>query len=314
MTEDSVGRARADDPHETGDGGGRGGDDLQVTEDGGGREGGADGEVHQESQKSYQTILEQEIAAGKHELERSAKGLTLSGLSAGLDLGFSVLLMGVMYTLARDAFPEAVVEMLVANMYAIGFIFVIFGRSELFTEHTTLAFLPVIDGQASIAQLGRLWGIVYAANLVGICAFAAFAAWLAPELGVVERSAFTELAHRVTDHPWWVITLSAVLAGWMMGLLSWLVTAGRDTISQIFFVWLVTAAIGFTHLHHSILGTGEVLAGVLQPGSPVGWGALASFTALATVGNAVGGIVFVGLIKYAHASSKRFTSHSAWQD
>jgi len=313
MPEESAGRRGADDPRETSDGGGQRGDDPQDTEDGGGRGSGADGEVHEESQKSYQTILEQEIAAGKHELERTAHGLAFSGLSAGLDLGFSVLLMGVMYTLARDAFPEAVVEMLVANMYAIGFIFVIFGRSELFTEHTTLAFLPVIDGQASLAQLGRLWGIIYASNLVGICAFAAVVAWLAPELGVVDPGAFAELAHRVTDHAWWVIMLSAVLAGWMMGLLSWLVTAGRDTISQIFFVWLVTVAIGFAHLHHSVLGTGEVLAGVLQPGSPVGWDALASFTALATVGNAIGGIVFVGLVKYAHASSKRFTSRAAWQ-
>jgi len=296
MTEDDEGPGGADDPQDASDGVGAG------------------GEVHKESQKSYQTILEQEIAAGKHELERSTHGLAFSGLSAGLDLGFSVLLMGVMLTLVRDVLAEPAVEMLVANMYAIGFIFVVFGRSELFTEHTTLAFLPVIDGQASIAQLGRLWGIVYATNLLGIGAFAAFVAWLAPELGVVEPGAFVELARRVTDHPWWVVLLSAVLAGWMMGLLSWLVTAGRDTISQIFFVWLVTVAIGFSHLHHSVLGTGEVLAGVLQPGSTVGWGPLASFTALATVGNAVGGIVFVGLIKYAHASSRRFTSRSVWQD
>lgn len=277
-------------------------------------DGGVDGEVHEKSQKSYETILEQEIAAGKHELERSAPGLALSGLSAGLDLSFSVLLMGVMFTLVRDVFSEPIVEMLVANMYAIGFIFVIFGRSELFTEHTTLAFLPVIDGQATIAQLGRLWGIVYVSNMVGVCAFAAFVAWLAPELGVVDPAAFVELAHRVTDHRWWVILLSAVLAGWMMGLLTWLVTAGRDTISQIFFVWLVTVAIGFLHLHHSILGTGEVLAGVLQPGSTVGWGPLVSFIALATVGNAFGGIVFVGILKYAHASSQRFTSHTVWED
>jgi formate/nitrite transporter FocA (FNT family) len=41
-----------------------------------------------------------------------------------------------------------------------GFLFVILGRSELFTEHTTLAVLPVLDGRASLRQLGRLWGLI----------------------------------------------------------------------------------------------------------------------------------------------------------
>jgi formate-nitrite transporter family protein len=45
----------------------------------------------------------------------------------------------------------------------------------------------------------------------------------------------------------------------MMGLLSWLVTAGRATISQVFFVWLITWAIGISHLHHAIVGAREVL-------------------------------------------------------
>ena len=47
-----------------------------------------------------------------------------------------------------------------------------------------------------------------------------------------------------------------------MGLLSWLVAAGRDTISQIVLVWVITTSIGFANVHHVVLGTVEVLAGV----------------------------------------------------
>jgi formate/nitrite transporter FocA (FNT family) len=121
-------------------------------------------------------------------------------------------------------------------------------------------------------------------------------------MGIVERAALDDIAHRMLDHPWWVIFLSAVLAGWMMGLLSWLVTAGRDTISQVFFVWLVTTAIGFAGLHHSIVGSGEVLVAVFAGTGP-GWGEFARFLVFATLGNALGGTFFVGLIKYAHASA-----------
>jgi formate/nitrite transporter FocA (FNT family) len=258
-------------------------------------------EEEQESKKSYQTILEQEIASGLKELERSRRGLFFSGLSAGLDIGFSVLLMAVVVTLAGNRLPEPVVELLLAGSYSIGFIFVVLGRSELFTEHTTLAFLPVLDGRASLRQLARLWGIVYASNLLGAAVFAAMVAFIGPALGSIDPHAFGEIASRAIDHDWWVILASAVLAGWMMGLLSWLVTASRDTIGQIVIVALVTSAIGIGHLHHSVVGAVEVFAALLAaPGtSLVG---SARFLVCATLGNAIGGVFFVGLVKYAHAS------------
>jgi len=92
-----------------------------------------------------------------------------------------------------------------------------------------------------------------------------------------------------------------ILAGWLMGLLSWLVTASRDTISQIFFVWLVTTAIGLSHLHHVIAGTAEVLAGLFA-GQGITWADVGRFLFLVTLGNALGGIFFVALLKFGHAT------------
>src|SRR5262249_52614159 len=209
--------------------------------------------------KASRQILRHEIEEGLDALERPAMGLLVSGLSAGLDVGFSLFLMAVMLTRAEGVLPEPVVRLLVANMYAIGFIFVVVGRSELFTEQTTLAVLPVLGGRATIGGLLRLWALVYAANLIGAAAFAWLATVIGPALGVIQPRAFGTIAHRLTDHPARTIFLSGLLAGWLMGLLSWLVAAGRDTISQIVLVWLVTAAIGFGHLHHGSLRTVPVL-------------------------------------------------------
>jgi formate-nitrite transporter family protein len=253
------------------------------------------------AQKTYREILAEEIATGLRELERPAPGLLLSGLSAGLDVGFSLLLMGVMTTLVRGVLPRPVGEILVANMYSVGFIFVVLGRSELFTEHTTLAVLPVLSGRASLGQLLRLWGLVYVANLAGAAAFGAIAAWVGPALGVVQPWALGEIAHGLVDHPALVMLASGVLAGWMMGLLSWLVSAGRDTVSQILFVWLVTFALGFTHLHHAIAGTTEVLAGLFA-GQGITLADFGRFLALATLGNVIGGVVFVAILKFGHAT------------
>ncbi|MDP8958868.1 MAG: formate/nitrite transporter family protein [Actinomycetota bacterium] len=254
----------------------------------------------EESKKDYRTILEEQIGEGLKQLDRRSSGLLISGLSAGLDLGFGPFLMAVMLTLLGGSFPEATTRILLANMYALGFIFVIMGRSELFTEHTTLAVLPVLGRRASVRSLARLWGLVFAANLVGGALFAWLAVVIGPALGVAEQSAFSEIAASLVDHSWWVVLLSAVLAGWLMGLLSWLVAAGRDTVSQVLFVWLVAGSIGLAGLHHSIAGTVEVLLGVFagQGATLVDFG---SFLVWTTLGNALGGVFFVAVIKYGHA-------------
>jgi formate/nitrite transporter FocA (FNT family) len=259
-------------------------------------------EKGQEPQKSYETILEQEIAAGLTELERPSKALLLSGLSAGLDVSLGLLLMAVMHTLTDGVLPKPVSEILVALTYASGFLFVVLGRSELFTEHTTLAVLPVLDGRASLKQLGRLWGLIYVANQVGAAAFAAFLVFLGPRLGIIEPRVFGEIASGLVEHPGWVILLSGVLAGWLMGLLSWLVAASRDTIGQIFIVLLVTTAIGLCHLHHAVVGTAEVLAGVFS-GEGATMADFGKFLFCATLGNMLGGFFFVALIKFGHIRS-----------
>jgi len=252
-----------------------------------------------EPQKGYQEILAAEIQTGLTELERPSRGLFLSGLSAGLDVSFSLLLMAVMTTLTVGRVPEVVSEILVATMYSVGFIFVVLGRSELFTEHTTLAVLPVLDGRATVRQLCRLWGLIYVSNLTGAAIFAGIAVLVGPALGIVQPFAFGKIAHGIVDHPMWVILTSAVLAGWLMGLITWLVAASRDTIGQIFLVWLVTTSIGLLHLQHCVVGTTEVLAGVFA-GQGVSMIDFFRFLSLTTAGNVAGSVVFVALIKYGH--------------
>lgn len=251
-------------------------------------------------QKSYRTILEQEIIAGLHELRRPTSGLFLSSLSAGLDIGFSVLLAGIALTLLGTEHGTLRSEAVLANLYSVGFVLVLLGRSELFTEHTALAVLPVLRGRSRLPEVGRVWAVVFGGNVLGSLLFAPLMVWIAPALGIVEPEAFGRMARQLVDHPRWVMLGSGVLAGWLMGELGWIIAAARDTISQVVFVWLVTAVIGFAHLHHVIVGTVEIAAGCLV--GAVTWPELLDFLWVVTLGNAVGGVVFVGFIKYGHAS------------
>ena len=259
----------------------------------------SDPPANDSSPTSYREILMLEIEEGLSQLQRPSSGLFLSGLSAGLDIGFGPFLMAVVLTMGQTAFSEPITGILMANAYAVGFIFVVVGRSELFTEHTTLAVVPVLDGQASVKNLFRVWGIIYVSNLVGGTVFALMAVYIGPQLETVHRAAFVEIARGLVKYSWAVTLLAAVLAGWLMGLMTWLVAAGQNTISQAAFVWLVATAIGLAHLPHSIAGSIEVLMGVFVRGGVSIWQFL-DFLLWSTVGNVIGGTIFVGLLKYGH--------------
>ncbi|MFC4357254.1 formate/nitrite transporter family protein [Halobium salinum] len=250
------------------------------------------------------TILEQLIDQGFEETERSSLGLALSGLSAGLDIGFGPLLMVAVYTLVSEPWGEPLTTLFVANAYAVGFIFVVLGRSELFTEHTTLAALPVIDGRSSISGLARLWALVYAGNIVGGAIFAVPAVLFAPDYGIATPNAFVHLGDTLLGYGNTEFFFAAILAGWMMGLLAWLLSAAQETLSRIVFVWVVTAAIGLLHLPHSIAGNVEIIMAVLA-GPKYGLVDYVVFLGLSTAGNAVGGVVFVALLKYGHIAVSR---------
>jgi formate/nitrite transporter FocA (FNT family) len=250
--------------------------------------------------KSYDEILAQEVSEGLREFERPSVSLFLSAVSAGLDLGFSALVVAAVITLVTGVYGAPLTTLLVANAYTIGFIFVVLGRSELFTEHTTLAVLPVLDRQRSVRDLGRVWGIIYAGNLIGGIVFALFAVTIGPAFDIFDIAALDTIVTPYIKHEIGILFGTAVLAGWLMGLLSWLVSAARDSISRIFFVWLVTFVIGFTHIPHSIVGHIEMFAALITL-QDVTLAEYFQFMVVASVGNAIGGTVFVALLKYGHA-------------
>lgn len=250
--------------------------------------------------RPYEKILNKKVEEGLAELCRPAKGLFFSGLSAGLDIGFSLLLMGVVVSLTQGLFPDSIVKLLYSLAYPVGFIFVILGRSELFTEHTTLAVVPVLRGKASFTLLARLWGLVFAANIVGAGLFALLLSIIGPKMGIISPEILVHFAEEMINHSWSTILISAIMAGWMMGLLAWLATGADDTLSKIFIVALITFGIGIAGFHHSIVGTVEVLAGVFSS-SEIVFSDYLRFILWSTLGNAIGGVFFVAILKYSHA-------------
>ena len=254
--------------------------------------------------KQIKEILDEQIQTAMHEHNRSNQDLFLSSISAGLEIGFSVFLMAVLYTLFGGLIHPSLLHVLLAFAYPLGFIFVIIGRSELFTEHTALAVIPVLNRNATFKNLMALWGIIYAGNLLGGYVFGYIISVLPADLEMIQYNAFEVLALKLIEHPWKIIMISGILAGWLMGLLSWLVTSSQETISRIVIIIFITSVIGMGGLHHAIVGSIEIFTAMITSEN-ITWIDYLRVLGLSTVGNIIGGVVFVAFIKFSHVNPGR---------
>ena len=148
--------------------------------------------AHHSSVKAH-VVHEAVRMDGATELERSWSGLATSGLAAGLSMGFSF----IAESLLRSKLPDAPWRPLIAKLgYSVGFLIVILGKQQLFTENTLTAVIPVLSRRTwkSVFRMMRLWAIVLAANLAG----AHVVAWVLGNTGVFPppvKEAMNQIAH-----------------------------------------------------------------------------------------------------------------------
>jgi formate/nitrite transporter FocA (FNT family) len=182
-------------------------------------------------------------------------------------------------------------------VYPVGFVLVILGKSALFTEQTSVLALPVLNGQRKIWELLRVWGLVILGNVIGGILFTFFIGILAPHLNLFTHETMITIGRHVLHHDAWIIFTSAIVAGWLMGLLNWLLNSTLNSLTRIFLIFMITGVIGFGGFHHSIVGNIEVFGAYLYSDTITIFDYL-WFLLLALAGNGIGGAIVVGLFKY----------------
>ena len=234
----------------------------------------------------------------EEEMDRPVRELAWSGLASGLLIGFSFLIVGFL----RDAFPERLHRVAAALGYPIGFVFVVLGRHQLFTENTLEPVIPVLHRRTrqALRRLLRLWAIVLPANMVGALLFALVAAHtqvVPPDL----RPSLDRTAAPVVEGGFLLIFYKGIWAGWLIAGMAWLIASTRDTMAQIAIVFLTTAPIAALEFRHSIAGAVEAFYAALT--GLTSWGtALLGFELPALLGNIVGGVVLVAMLNHAQAA------------
>ena len=242
-------------------------------------------------------IWDESVEEGERRLDRGTAGLVASGLVGGVDVMLGVLALTVISGALAVSVPEQIAHIGGSLAFGIGFVLLIVGRSELFTENFLIPVGAVIRGGRSIASLVRLWGVTMVANLLAIVTLAL----IFSRNGIVPAETFDaagSMADTFAERDFVTALLSAILAGTTMTLLSWLTHAVELDVSRILVALLIGFVLAVPSLNHAVVSVGEMAFGLFaETPEKATWTDLAQNFPVAVLGNLIGGLGFVTLMK-----------------
>jgi formate/nitrite transporter FocA (FNT family) len=230
---------------------------------------------------------------GEEELERTNTALALSGLAGGLSMGFSFLALALL----QASMPDTGWRHAISSFgYSVGFIIVVLGRQQLFTENTLTAVLPVLTRRdmKTFMSAARLWGVVLLANLVGTWIFAAII--FAPNVFPQDvTTALQKVAQDAIPPVFYATLVKSFFAGWLIALMVWILPAAQS--AKIFVILIITYIVSLAHLSHIVAGSTEAAYDVLTGGASLGQ-YVTGFLLPTLIGNVLGGVVLVTILNH----------------
>ena len=158
-----------------------------------------------------------------------------------------------------------------------------------------------MNGQASLTSLGKLWLIVYVGNLAGGYLFGSIALLFNNEMHLIGKDFLYFVSEKMLKYSVGATLISSITAGWLMGMMSWLLSLAQDTLSRVLMIFLVTFLISIAGLHHCIVGSIEVFMAFFGEANKITLAEFFKFQGLATLGNIIGGVFLVAMVKFAHS-------------
>jgi formate/nitrite transporter FocA (FNT family) len=251
-------------------------------------------EVEEMSSPRTPVIYEVVRRVGEEEMQRPITSLWWSGVAAGLSISFSLMAQAILET----HLPDAPWRPLVASFgYCVGFLMVVLGRQQLFTESTITLVLPVLADAnwANVWRMAQLWTVVLIANLAGTlfaALFCSFTPVLPPEL----LHGMLNISHGLMGLGWWDMALHGISSGFLIAAMVWMIPSAESAMFWVITLMTYLIAIGgFTHI---VAGSMEAYMLVLA-GDWEWWRMIVQFVVPVLLGNIVGGTALFALISYA---------------
>jgi formate/nitrite transporter FocA (FNT family) len=252
---------------------------------------------------SPEQIYERATAEGRRRLSLSTLDQVSTGFIAGVTIIFGIVALGVVEALVEPRFGAGVGSLAGALAFAIGVVFLVVGRSELFTEDFFDPVAAAIEerGRRPWARLLVLWSTTLVLNLVG---GALLVALLTVDGALPGGAAHTlsSVAEDIASKSWSATLVRAVLAGALLTLLSYMLHAVDTVAARILVTYFVGFFLALGPFDHVVVSALHLLFGIWLDGA-VGYAALAANLGLSMAGNLLGGLLLVTLTHTAQVKS-----------
>ncbi len=238
---------------------------------------------------------------GQEELARPLEAVAFSALAAGLSMGFSFVAEGLLNAYLPDA---AWAPLVIKLGYPIGFLIVILGRQQLFTETTVTVVLPLLSRRtwATLVRVLEFWAVVLGSNLLGTLAIAGILG-ATNAYGPVVKGQFAQLGYAALSPDFGGTVVRAVFAGWIVATVVWLQPAASGG-GRVAVIVALTYLVGLANLSHIIAGSVETL--FLVTTGRLDWLTwLGRFMVPTLLGNTLGGVAFVAALNHAQVTAGR---------
>ncbi|XZG69911.1 formate/nitrite transporter family protein [Chitinibacteraceae bacterium HSL-7] len=238
-----------------------------------------------------------EQAHGKAQLpaRRLVVMAILGGIYIALGALLAIVVAGGATTLAEQ--NPGLNKLLFGAVFPVGFIAVVLTGADLFTSNCATQMVPLHRRALEPLQVVRVWLLSYGGNVIG----AVFAAWAFAYLtGLVAASQpwtpfLLSVAHHKLEAPFMVTFVKGILANLLVCLAAWQGYSAKDTLGRMVGIWAPVMAFVALGMEHSIANLFFVPAAMLAGLDTTVWHFVTANLIPATLGNIVGGALFVGL-------------------
>jgi len=240
-------------------------------------------------------IYEETRKEGERRLERPFLEVVSTALAAGFDIIAGVVAMALVETQLQHLLGKHAAHVFGSVAFGIGFVFLIVGRGELFTENFLVP-LAGLDGKERNAwwKIGELWTVSPIFNVIA----GAFLAFILSVHSVLPFGTGASIYANGTLARF----VSAVFAGALITAMTWFIEGHRSMGVRMTIAWIAGAILALGSFNHVIVITLELIFGI-RFGAHVPWSFVLSNFFLAAAGNMVGGIGLVTLNRFTQARS-----------
>ncbi|HWC14223.1 MAG TPA: formate/nitrite transporter family protein [Actinomycetota bacterium] len=249
-------------------------------------------------------IYERSIDEGRRRLSMSALDKVATGFIAGVTIVFGILALGIVYSLVEPELGPGIADVAGGLAFAIGLVFLVVGRSELFTENFfgPVAATVVNPQRSSWLSLGRLWIVILVLNLVGGIVMAAIAS-VPGALPDGAPEALAMIADEIASKAVTATFARAIAAGALLTLLSYMLHGCDSTTSRIKITYMVGFFVAVGPFDHVVVSALHLLFGIWLGGTVTYVDVLENL-GISTVGNLLGGLLLITLTHTAQVRSE----------